>query len=354
LKKSEETLFDRMKRYLPYLLISGGYLLARYYALRGFAPHEFYPDLSTGQSIINILPLYREYLASLLWPLYLNFWHSFHPVSSLFEARGLTSLAVTVFFFTGAALAYRNNRVLFFSLLLFIVPLLPAFYIKGIGAKPFAERYLYLPSVGYSLLIAVFLSWADEKLPRAARGIAIAFIVIGGVYTVGTINRNNVWKDNFSLWSDTVKKAPDSANVHRSLGLAYVSQGQLDKAIAEFQKAIRLKPDYARAHYSLGRAYVSQGRPDWAIAEFQEAIRFKPDYAEAYDSLGIAYASQGQLDKAIAEFQEAVRLKPDDPVAHNNLGNAYRAKGQLDKADAEFQKARRLPPDFHADLPASR
>ena len=68
----------------------------------------------------------------------------------------------------------------FFGLLLLIIPLMPAFYIKGISGKPYAERYLYLPSVGYVLLLAIFLSWARDKLPRAARSITIVFIAIAG------------------------------------------------------------------------------------------------------------------------------------------------------------------------------
>ncbi len=379
LKKSDETLFVRSKRYLPYVVVSGIYLLARHYALGRFAPVEFYPDLSTYGSIINILPLFREYLTSLLWPFNLNLWHTFHPISSLFEAKGMISLVVTVVFFVAAVSAYRKNKVLFFGLLLLVIPLLPVFYIKGIGWKPYAERYLYLPSVGYVLLPAVFLSWTNEKLPRAAKSISIVFIVIAGSYTVGTINRNNVWKDSFTLWSETAKKSPDSAVAHSELGLAYSSQGQLDRAIAEFQTALRLKPDYAEAHdnlakaygsqgqlgrsiaesqetlqlkprdavahNNLGAAYGSQGQFDRAIAEFQESLRLKPDYLEAHYNLGAAYLSQGRLDRAIAEFQTALRLKPDDAEVHYSLGAAYRSQGQLDRAIAEFQTVLRLKPD---------
>ena len=76
-------------------------------------------------------------------------------------------------------------------------------------------------------------------------------IVIVGLYTIGTINRNNVWKDSFNLWSDTVKKSPDSPEAHNNLGNAYASQGQLDRAIAEYQTALRLKPDFNQASQRL-------------------------------------------------------------------------------------------------------
>ena len=129
-------------------------------------------------------------------------------------------------------MTYRKSRILFFSLLV-VVPLLPVFYIKAISGKPFAERYLNLPSVGYVLLLALFLSWATVKIPGALKSIAIVFIVIVGLYAVGTVKRNNVWQNNVILWSDTTKKSPDSDDAHYALGFAYASQGQFDKAIAD-------------------------------------------------------------------------------------------------------------------------
>ncbi|MFI5295249.1 MAG: tetratricopeptide repeat protein [Thermodesulfovibrionales bacterium] len=346
LKKSDETILAVIKRYMPYVAISGVYLLVRYSALRGFAPLESYSYLSTYQFIINVFPLFREYLTSMLWPFDLNLWHTFHPISSLFEAKGMISIVVAVLFFIGAVAAYRKDRVIFFSLLLVGVPLLPVFYIKAIGGKPFAERYLYLPSVGFVFLLAIFLSWAGEKLPRAVRSITIVFIVIGALYAGETIIRNNVWQDNFNLWSDTVKKSPDSEMAHHNLGLAYRSQGQLDKAIEEYLTALRLNPKNARVHNNIGAAYASQGQLDRAIAEYQIALRLKPGDAKAHNNLGAAYRSQGQLDRAIAEYSTALRLSPDYTDAHNNLGLAYRSQGQLDKAIAEYLTALRLKPDF--------
>jgi tetratricopeptide (TPR) repeat protein len=345
-KKSDETILSGIGRYIPYVVVSGVYLLVRSYVLRSFAPMEFYTDVSTYQLIINIFPLFREYLTGLLWPYDLNLWHSFHPISFLFEAKGMISMVVAVLFLIVVVAAYRKNRLLFFSLLLIVVPLLPVFYIKAIAGKPFSERYLYLPSVGYVLLLAIFLSWAEDKLPRAAKSLTIVFIVIWGSYNVVTITRNNVWKDSFSLWSDTVRKSPDSSMPHYNLGNAYLSQGQLDKAIAEYQAALRLKPDYAVAHFNLAKAYASQGQLDGAIAEYQAVLRLKPDFVQAHFNLGNAYVSKGQLDRAIAEYQTVLRLKPDFVEAHFNLGIAYVSKGQLDRAIAEYQTALRLKPDF--------
>jgi len=346
LRKFDETLRVEIKRYIPYVVVSAIYLSLRYYALGSFAPTESYASLSTYQFIINVFPLFREYLTSLLWPFNPNFWHTFHPISSLFDAKGMSSIVVTTIFVVVAVAARNRNKMLFWGLLLLVIPLLPVFYIKGITGKPFAERYLYLPSFGYVLLVAVFLSWAKETLPHSVMIISIVATIIVGAYAVGTINRNNAWKDNFALWSDTARKSPDSANAHYNLGVEYISLRQSDRAMAEFQAAVRLKPDASEAHNDLGFAYASEGQWERAIAEYQTAVRLKPDNAKAHNNLGVAYASQGQADRAATEYQTAVRLKPDFVKAYYNLANVYASQGQMEKAVAEYQTVLRLKPDY--------
>jgi protein O-mannosyl-transferase len=344
-KKSDETILDGIKRYIPYAVVSGVYLLVRYYVLRSFVPTESYLGLSTYQLIINVFPLFREYLTSLLWPSNLNFWHTFHPISSLFEANGMISVFVTAIYFVVAAAAYRRNKTVFFGLSLIVVPLLPAFYIKAIGGKPFAERYLYLPSVGFVLLLAVFLSWIKEKLPRGVISITIAVLVIVGLYAVGTIKRNNAWKNNFTFWSDTVMKSPDSAIAHNELGLVYGSKA-VDRAISEFQAALQLNPDYAEAHNNLGLAYGAKGQFDRAISEFQAALLVNPNLVEAHNNLGMAYGTKGQFDRAISEFQTALRINPEFELSRYYLASTYLEIGNVEMARREVEVVLNRKPDF--------
>jgi len=189
--------------------------------------------------------LFIKYLGKLLVPVHLNAFYVFHPITSLFEGKGLVSLMVTLAFIASLIVAFKKGKLVFLGLLLVVVPLLPVLYIPALGENTFTDRYLYLPSVGYVLVLAVFLSWAGVKLPRVAMGIiTVAVLMAIGVYSVGTIVRNNVWKNDFNLWSDTIRKSPDSEMIHNNLGIAYASKGQLDAAITEYQAALRIYPYY--------------------------------------------------------------------------------------------------------------
>jgi protein O-mannosyl-transferase len=345
-----------VKRYAPFLIIGTIYLALRMHALGHFAPQRRHVELNAYQCAINIFPLFTQYLQKLLFPVDLNAFYKFHPILTMSGLKALLSLVATAIFAVLMYISMKKNRVAFLGLMLITVPLLPVLYIRALGEGTFAERYLYLPSVGFVLLIAVLVSWLRDRIPRAAKSIPIFVIIISGLYAFGTVTRNSIWKDDFTLWTDTVKKSPDSAEVRNNLGLAYASQGLVDGAIAEYQTALQLKPDYATAHYNLGLAYASQGQFDRAIAEYQTTLRLSSDFAEVHNNLGFAYVSQGHVDKAIAEYQKALRLKPDYATAHYNLGLAYASQGQIDRAIAEYQTALQLRSDFaevHNDLGAA-
>ena len=80
--------------------------------------------------------------------------------------------------------------------------------------------------------------------------------------------------------------------------IAYYKKGELDKAIANYTKAIELQPDYAEAYYNRGLAYRNKATFDKAIADYDKAIALKPDFAEAYNNRGSAYANKGAFDKS--------------------------------------------------------
>ncbi len=132
------------------------------------------------------------------------------------------------------------------------------------------------------------------------------------------------------------------AQAFTSRGLAYKSKGLLDKAIADYDEAIRLKPDLAETFNNRGNAYYYKGQLDRALEDYDEAIRLKPDLARAFGNRGNVHRNKGRFDQAIRDYDEAIRLKPDNAQVFADRGLSYEKKGEPTQALRDFKRAHAL------------
>jgi hypothetical protein len=256
-------------------------------------------------------------------PVNLNAFYVLHPISSILELKGILSLMLTVAFIVLTPLTLKKNKVAFLGLLFVVIPLLPVLYIPvpGVGENTFTERYLYLPSFGFVIFFALFFSWAKANIPRAALTSTIGSMVLVGLYSVGTVSRNTIWKDDISLFTDAVIKSPDSVLPHNNLGGTLLIKGQADEAIEQFRIALQLRPDYAEAHNNLGSAYSDKGWIDVAIEHYLIALQLKPDHPLIHFNLGLAYKEKGLTNEAVREFETALMIKSDFTEAREALAS---------------------------------
>jgi tetratricopeptide (TPR) repeat protein len=280
----------------------------------------------------------------------------------------------------------KRNRAAFLGLIFVAVPLLPALYIPAVGENVFAERYLYLPSAGFALLMGLLSGRLRASKPAASIAVSSALALLLIFYCVKVIDRNGVWRDNYSLWADILEKSPDGAVPHgnfgyvllsypqrldeamghletairlgsqsypktgrvnmssfyNNLGIAYSEKGWEDRAVKQYQTAIALNPSYVNAYNNLGVSYLESGPINEGIELFHTALRLQPDLAETHNNLGIALLKLGMREEAVAQFEEAVRLEPGDAGFYYSLADAYRAKGSYERAEEAMRRAKSL------------
>jgi len=226
----------------------------------------------------------------------------------------------------------------------FFIILAPTSSIIPLVGQPMAEHRMYLPLAAIIALavlgLHILIRW------RGLVVLAVAVVVL----TWLSIRRNNDYRSELAIWSDTVAKLPENARARSYLGNVLLEiPGRMPDAIAEYQEALRIKPNYAGAHCNYGNALLKiPGRVRDAISEYQEALRINPDLAEAHFDLGRALLTiPGRMRDAIAEFKKALQIKPDLAEAHFNLGNAL-LKDPTRRSDAvtEFKEALRINPDY--------
>jgi len=137
--------------------------------------------------------------------------------------------------------------------------------------------------------------------------IIISSIVL--IFSWTTHQRNFIWKDELTLWSDVVKKSPFKARTYEHLGLAYHRVGDIDNAILQYKKSLSLNPFQADVHNNIGISYYEKGLVDKAINHFKHAIEINPSHADAHYDLGVAYGDKGLIDLANEEIRKGIRLR---------------------------------------------
>jgi tetratricopeptide (TPR) repeat protein len=257
-----------------------------------------------------------------------------------------------------------------------------------------AEHRTYLPLVGFSIAFAsilvrlnyFFLESIKNNNPRITNKKKISVLITLSIFLIllsfliTTRDRNKVWKDEVSLWTDAKQKAPYHIRPYNNLGEAYDKLGKYELAIVEFATALRLnpdyffalsnlgniygkkknyaqailytkqalqkKPDYAPGHYNLAKALHMTGNPGQAMASYKAAIKYNPYFEEAFFNLGFLALELKQLTVAVSNFENFLKMQPTHPKAHFGMGTAYAMMGKKEEAKSYYESAIIYDPEF--------
>ena len=308
-------------------------------------------DINRWDYLLTQFKVIVTYLRLLLFPVNQNLDYDYPAAHSLFEPSVFLSFlllatlgtgAVYLLFVSRRTAADPRLRLIGFGILWFFLALsIESSFIPI--RDVINEHRVYLPSVGFWLAATTALLGFSGRwrIPVAAG--------LGGLillFAFAAYQRNQIWQDELSLWSDVVRKSPHKARAHLGIGAVYKEMGRREEAFQEFKTAVNLKPDYGEAHYNLGVIYKEQKQWNEAVQEYQAALAFKPDYPHGYYNLGLLYHEMKRPEDAATAFEEALRLQPDYTEAHNNLGNVYQELGRQDEAFQEYKAAIATNPDY--------
>jgi lipoprotein NlpI len=127
-------------------------------------------------------------------------------------------------------------------------------------------------------------------------------------------------------------------------GNAHVLKGDHDKAIADFDEALKLEPKNASIYNNRGNARGDKGESDAATADFEAAIKINPRYAAAYFNRGNALAAKGETERALKDYDAAIKNNKRSVNAYIARGALFLASGASAKARADMKQAARIAP----------
>ena len=308
----------------------------------------------------------------LLWPAHLSPDYSYNqiPLSTwnlhgLEDWKALSSLAAYAAAAAFAVLCYRRRKAVFFFIAFFLAAMAPTSNVFVLIGTIMAERFLYLPSIGFAgcLVAAIFAAGERFRMrgPRARLAVAAAVAAICLAFAVRTYVRNRDWRDVTSLWTSAVAACPNSFNTHYNLAVAWIIANSQDSAAIqrEFDRAFAIidpLPDVRNGASAYGTAGSwSRGRGDMFPAAstgwYQQALAYLLR-ARRIDAALAAEAHRANLRRGVA-----LSAYSSWPPLYLELGRVYLRLGQPRQAleALEFgRSAGGAPPAFDYEIANAR
>ncbi len=199
------------------------------------------------------------------------------------------------------------------------------------------ERYVtgeYTAALGY-------LTQAIETVPEPSLNNTDtpAYLSTAHMYSGNASFHNGDMQRAIVQYDAAIAYNPQNAYAYHNRGLAYAELGEYNLAMLNYGWAIELMPDLAHAYNNRGILHTAQEAYDAAIADFNTAITLHLDDAFAYGHRSIVYAKQGEYNRAIAGFNYALKLDPNNMTMVYFRGIAYALRGNYDEAMADFSYA---------------
>lgn len=311
--------------HVPFAIQPGGWLV-----------YQIKVRLLTGIRVIAF------YIMQLLFPVpaRLSIEHDFHLSRTLFYPPS-TPFIVLAFggFLIYSLVSFKRRPLFSFFLLWFMGNLALETFMPGLML--IFEHRLYLPSMGFFALVSIWIYYICA--PRGGWGLkwlSISALLIL-FFSVNTYIRNIDWKDEYSLWSDVVKKSPNLASGYLGVGSAYARDENYSEAVSYYLKAKSLEPRNVAILYNLGVAYFKLKSFDDAIREFSAVgstgftgIGNELSISYYFSRIAKNYYGHGRVKEALELLDRALLYDPNEPMLKE-------LKEKMEKGTISFEEIMR-------------
>uniref|UniRef100_A0A8C6KXY5 Protein O-mannosyl-transferase TMTC3 n=1 Tax=Nothobranchius furzeri TaxID=105023 RepID=A0A8C6KXY5_NOTFU len=288
-------------------------------------------------------------------------------VESLLDFRNLATLMLYTFLGLLAhhSLRYRHTsaKTVIMALSLIVLPFVPASNLFFPVGFVVAERVLYVPSMGFCVLIAHGFKIVSHTGPLKK----ISWLMIGVLLTthaVKTFNRNWDWESEYTLFTSALKVNKNNAKLWNNVGHALENQNNYAMALRYFLQATHVQPDDIGAHMNVGRTYKNLNRSKEAEEAYlvakslmpqvipgkKYATRVAPNHLNVYINLAnLIRANNSRLEEADQLYRQAISMRPDFKQAYISRGELLLKMNKLSEARDAYLRALELD-GTNADL----
>jgi tetratricopeptide (TPR) repeat protein len=306
------------------------------YTLKGYLGELTYLALvaTSARSFWN-------YMQLLVWPSGLCPNHLVELSTSFLDLRALLSWFWLIAFMIIAMTVSKRWPVVAFGMLWFFISYIPISNWLP-SAYILADRYMYMPSVGYSIVLVAlgqfFFGWLLRTRPQRAIGIAsflAAALTVG--YTSITLAYNGHWSNQETIMTYMLRCNPLSPQAYNGLGIFYIKQGLYEKAAQNFSRSIEL--GNLISYDNRGNAFYGMGNYQAALKDYNHVIALKPGWERPYNNRGTVFYEMGEYEAALKDYSHAISLNPGWGEPYLNRGILYLAQKKYESAVDDFTQA---------------
>jgi len=334
----------------PYMTLTALYVGVRFAVLGGLSHTAVPIPLAT---IVWTAPLALwSHLRLLLWPSGLSIFYDIPyvtgPLSSNFmlPAAALAALLLVLWLW-----AETSRQVSFLAVWLF-VPILPLLDLRVLPEGEFVhDRYLYLSSIAFALLVAKALKQGAERARstlEVARVPNAAAVVLAAVFGGLSFYYSGYWTNNLSLLVRGVAISPGNNAAVNNLANEFVKHGRYGEATALYDRVLDRAPNFWLANYNLGVCDYKMGRYDDALTHLSRAAASAPSEADIFVYAGLSLYRLDRLPEAESALERAITIEPAGAGYHLALGIILKARGERGRALAEFRQELTYHPEESA------
>lgn len=315
------------------------------------------PTFSLAERIVLACFNLYIYAAKLVAPLQLS---AFYPYPVLTRWSSYLVYYLPAVCTAALVIGYRcrltamlfADRVVVFGWAFFLINIALLLQVLPVGASMISERYSYLCSLGFFVLIGHGITWLwrhSRPEVRQLRGVfALLLVLYSGWLAYRTIERNKVWQSSEALWNDVLQQFPQVVVAYLNRGSYYQVRGDLDRALADFNAGLAINPNYYDILVNRCDVFRLLGEYERAVADCTKVIDEVGDNTVAFTNRGITYSMLGRYDDALEDFEKAIVLEPKNAKLYTNRGNLYDMTGRYDTAIENYSYAISLRPDYYA------
>jgi protein O-mannosyl-transferase len=335
-KKRGFTSFGVMFAFLGFITVE--YLVVRHMVLGNIANSTL--SSPTTEILLSLPLVFAKYIGLVFGLVPTDPHHSETLCMTAWSSSFFLNFVVILAYATVLGTVWlRHKNTLLFCFLWFPVTLAPVFALGGFGDILYADRFLYIPSVGLifaSVSVVYAFVKRKGKIIRGAAALLCVFYLVMNISYSRVFS--SVWKDNLSLFSTAVRTSPDSAYIHYNLGNSLSDAEAYPEALIAYNNAISLLPQYAQAHDNKAFVLNRMERYKEAMACLEKVFSLEGVRFTTLINLGDALMGFGDTDAALNSYMASLALK-ETTIGHHQLALCLMKQGKYDEAYEHLTKA---------------